>query len=55
LHDIPEPRKIVWLGNSLKNIVEFPDGAKKLIGDERLKQRYNGAKELAKDEKETKN
>jgi phage-related protein len=34
LEDIPEPRKIVWLGNSLKNIVEFPDGAKKLIGDE---------------------
>jgi phage-related protein len=34
LDDIPEPRKIVWLGNSLKNIVEFPDGAKKLIGDE---------------------
>lgn len=32
--DIPKPRKIVWLGNSLKNIVEFPDGAKKLIGDE---------------------
>jgi phage-related protein len=34
LEDIPEPRKIVWLGNSLKNIVAFPDGAKKLIGDE---------------------
>jgi phage-related protein len=34
LDDIPKPRKIVWLGNSLKNIVEFPDGAKKLIGDE---------------------
>jgi len=34
LEDIPEPRKIIWLGNSLKNVVEFPDGAKKLIGDE---------------------
>ena len=34
MDDISEPRKIVWLGNSLKNIVEFPDGAKKLIGDE---------------------
>lgn len=34
MEDIPEPRKIVWLGNSLKSIVEFPDGAKKLIGDE---------------------
>lgn len=28
--DIPKPRKIIWLGNSLKNLVEFPDGAKKL-------------------------
>ena len=34
MEDIPEPRKIIWLGNSLKNVVEFPDGAKKLIGDE---------------------
>ncbi len=34
MEDIPEPRKIVWLGNALKNILEFPDGAKKLIGDE---------------------
>ena len=34
--DIPEPRKIIWLGNSLKNISAFPDGAKKLIGDELL-------------------
>lgn len=34
MEDIPKPRKIVWLGNSLKNIIEFPDGAKKLIGDE---------------------
>lgn len=34
MEDIPKPRKIVWLGNSLKNIAEFPDGAKKLVGDE---------------------
>ena len=34
MKDIPKPRKIIWLGNSLKNLVEFPDGAKKLIGDE---------------------
>ena len=34
MEDIPAPRKVVWLGNSLKNIAEFPDGAKKLIGDE---------------------
>lgn len=34
MEDIPKPRKIIWLGSSLKNIIEFPDGAKKLIGDE---------------------
>jgi len=34
LEDIPKPRSVVWLGNSRKNILEFPDGAKKLIGDE---------------------
>jgi phage-related protein len=34
LEDIPEPRKVVWLGNALKNISQFPVGAKKLIGDE---------------------
>ena len=34
MKDIPKPRKIIWLGNSLKTLVEFPDGAKKLIGDE---------------------
>ena len=50
MKDIPKPRKIIWLGNSLKNLVEFPDGAKKLI--DLIKQRYNEAKELAKDENE---
>ena len=34
LEDISEPRKVIWLGNSLKNIAAFPDGAKKLIGYE---------------------
>jgi len=34
LDELQKPRRIVWLGNSLKTIVEFPDGAKKLIGDE---------------------
>jgi len=34
MEGIPKPRRIIWLGNSPKNIVEFPTGAKKLIGDE---------------------
>ena len=34
MENVSKPRKVVWLGNSLKNILEFPDGAKKLIGDE---------------------
>ena len=27
-------RPLVWLGNSLKNLRDFPEGAKKLLGDE---------------------
>ncbi len=27
-------RPVVWLGNSKKNIRDFPDGAQKLLGDE---------------------
>lgn len=34
LDELQKPRRIIWLGNSLKTIVEFPDGAKKLIGGE---------------------
>lgn len=34
MENVSKPREVVWLGNSLKNILEFPDGAKKLIGDE---------------------
>ena len=28
------PRSVVWLGNSKKNIWDFPKGAQKLLGDE---------------------
>ena len=28
------PRPVVWLGNSKKNIRDFPKGAQKLLGDE---------------------
>jgi phage-related protein len=32
--DVPILRSVVWLGNAKKNLCEFPDGARKLIGDE---------------------
>jgi phage-related protein len=31
---LPVPRPVVWLGNSKKNLRDFPDGAQKLLGDE---------------------
>ena len=48
MKDIPKPRKIIWLGNSLKNLVEFPDGAKMLIGDELQYIQYGGMPKDAK-------
>ena len=30
----PVVRPVVWLGNSRKNIRDFPEGAQKLLGDE---------------------
>jgi phage-related protein len=30
----PVPKPVVWLGNSKKNIRNFPKGAQKLLGDE---------------------
>jgi len=32
--DVPILRAVVWLGDAKKNLREFPDGARKLIGDE---------------------
>jgi phage-related protein len=35
--DWPKPpaiRPVIWLGNSKKNLRDFPDGAQKLLGDE---------------------
>ncbi len=31
---ILKPRIVVWLGNSRKNILKFPENVRKLIGDE---------------------
>ena len=30
----PVPRPVVWLGDSKRNLRDFPDGAQKLLGDE---------------------
>jgi len=32
--EVPILRPVVWLGNAKKNLREFPEGARKLIGDE---------------------
>jgi len=32
--ETPVLRPVVWMGNSKKNILDFPDEAQKLIGDE---------------------
>ena len=32
--EVPILRSVVWLGDSKKNLREFPEGARKLIGDE---------------------
>ena len=32
--EVPILRSVVWLGNAKKNLREFPEGARKLIGDE---------------------
>jgi phage-related protein len=32
--NLPVLRPVVWMGNSKKNLRDFPDGAQKLLGDE---------------------
>jgi len=32
--EVPILRAVVWMGNAKKNLREFPEGARKLIGDE---------------------
>jgi len=31
---VPSQRPVVWLGDSKRNLRDFPDGAQKLLGDE---------------------
>jgi phage-related protein len=40
--ETPVLRPLIWLGNSRRNIQAFPDGAKKLIGDELQLIQYGG-------------
>jgi phage-related protein len=46
--ETPVMRPLVWLGNSKKNIQAFPDGAKKLIGDELQLMQFGGMPKDAK-------
>jgi len=41
-------RPVVWLGNSKKNILEFPEGTQKLLGDELQLMQYGGMPKDAK-------
>jgi phage-related protein len=41
-------RPVVWLGNSKKNLREFPDGAQKLLGDELQLIQFGGVPKDAK-------
>lgn len=47
-YDAPVIRLVVWMGNSKKNILEFPDEVKKEIGDELQLIQYGGMPDSAK-------
>ena len=44
----PVLRPVIWLGNSKRNVLEFPKGAQKLIGDELQLIQYGGMPKDAK-------
>ena len=44
----PVLRPLVWLGDSLKNVRDFPDGAQKLLGDEIQLMQFGGMPKDAK-------
>jgi phage-related protein len=46
--EAPVMRPIVWLGNSRKNLQEFPPDARKLMGDELQLMQYGGMPKDAK-------
>ena len=41
-------RRVVWLGNALKNLKGFPEGAQKLLGDELQLMQFGGMPKDAK-------
>ena len=41
-------RVVVWMGNAKKNLREFPEGARKLIGDELQLLQFGGMPKDAK-------
>jgi phage-related protein len=44
----PVPRPVVWLGSSKRNILDFPKGAQKLLGDELQLIQFGGMPKHAK-------
>ena len=46
--ETPILRPLVWLGNSKKNLLAFPSGAQKLIGDELQLMQFGGMPKDAK-------
>ncbi len=46
--EIPVLRPLVWLGNTKKNLRNFPDDAQKLMGDELQLSQFGGMPEDAK-------
>jgi len=49
--DNPKPpvlRRVIWLGNSRKNLQDFPKGAQKLLGDELQLMQFGGMSKNAK-------
>jgi len=44
----PVLRPLVWLGDSLRNLRDFPDGAQKLLGDEIQLMQFGGMPKDAK-------
>ena len=45
---MPMLRAVVWMGNAKKNLREFPEGARKLIGDELQLLQFGGMPKDAK-------
>lgn len=46
--EMPMLRAVVWMGNAKKNLREFPEGARKLIGDELQLLQFGGMPKDAK-------